>query len=620
MSFFRRISLYLVFAYLLYSCSSLESEIKLPNFIWITSEDNSKHYLKLFDENGVNTPNIEALAKEGITFKNAFSNAPVCSVARSTLISACYAPRIGAQFHRKLKSVNMPDELKMFPAYLKAAGYYTTNNNKEDYNILKGDEVWSESKKGASWRNRMTDQAFFHVENIGVCHEYQLHFSQEHLASNIQNLNTKDIYVHPYHPNTEVFQYTNAYYREKIVEMDEQVGAVIAELEKDNLIDDTFIFYFSDHGGVLPGSKGYVYEVGLHVPLVVYIPKNFKHLINLEPGTSSDGFINFTDLGATVLNLAGIQIPQGIDGQPFLGKEITSEMLSSRDQSFSYADRFDEKYDMVRAIRKGKYKYIRSFQPFNHDALMNNYRYKQIAYQEWKDLYLKGQLNEAQSRFFQPRPAELLFDIEIDPFETNNLANDENYKNTLIRMQEMLEKQLKKMPDLSFYPEFYLIENAFDNPVAFGQKQKKAIQKYIDIANLQLKDFESVKKKIIYSLGSTDTWERYWALIVCSSFGETAKEMKNLVQKIALTDTENINKVRAAEFLGIIRSSHPSNVMTSSLYAAQNIGEALLILNSITLMKSFHLDYKFNIDITKIPEVIKRDKEVKNRLSFFGLI
>ena len=116
-----------------------------PNIVWITSEDNSKHYLKLFDEDGIETPNIEWLAERGITFTRAFSNAPVCSVARSTLISGCYGPRIGTQFHRKLKIVPMPQNLEMFPAYLRKAGYYTSNNSKEDYNVTKKDDVWDES-------------------------------------------------------------------------------------------------------------------------------------------------------------------------------------------------------------------------------------------------------------------------------------------------------------------------------------------------------------------------------------------------------------------------------------------------------------------------------------------
>ena len=147
-----------------------------PNFVWITSEDNSKHYLKIFDPHGVETSNIARLARHGLVFRHAFSNAPVCSVARSTLISGCYGPRIGAQFHRKLRMVSMPDSLKMFPAYLRAAGYHTSNNSKEDYNIAKTNDVWDESSRSATWKNRQKNQPFFHVQNFGTTHESRLHF------------------------------------------------------------------------------------------------------------------------------------------------------------------------------------------------------------------------------------------------------------------------------------------------------------------------------------------------------------------------------------------------------------------------------------------------------------
>ena len=142
----------LFFALLLVAAPFLAGAADRPNVLWIMSEDNSTHYLKLYHENGATTPNIEALAAHGLTFNHAFSNAPVCSVARTTLITSCYAPRIGTQFHRRSVSATMPEGLRMFPAYLRDAGYYTTNNSKEDYNATKSKDVWDDSSKNASWR------------------------------------------------------------------------------------------------------------------------------------------------------------------------------------------------------------------------------------------------------------------------------------------------------------------------------------------------------------------------------------------------------------------------------------------------------------------------------------
>ena len=278
-----------------------------PNIVWITSEDNSTHYMSLFNKNGIETPNIESIASQGLTFTNAFSNSPVCSAARSTLISGCYGPRLASHYHRKIEPVPMPDSLQMFPVYLKEAGYYTTNNSKEDYNIIKTQPVWNESSNTATWKNRNQSQPFFHVQNIHTTHEGRLHFTKEGMDTVINKTALNSFSIQPNHPQTELFRYTNAFYRDKIRQMDSEVGEVINELKKDGLFENTIIFYFGDHGGVLPGSKGYLYETGLHVPLVVYIPHKFESLMDQEIGTKVNGFVSFVDFASTVLNLAGVQ-------------------------------------------------------------------------------------------------------------------------------------------------------------------------------------------------------------------------------------------------------------------------------------------------------------------------
>ncbi|WP_422084038.1 sulfatase [Ulvibacterium sp.] len=606
----------LILSGMLLSCQSERDDLPPPNIVWITSEDNSKHYLKLFDENGVSAPNIESLARQGLVFTRAFSNAPVCSVARSTLISGCYGPRIGAQYHRKYIPVPMPDSLQMFPWYLRKAGYFTSNNQKKDYNIIEGKGVWDESSGEATWRNREGDQPFFHVFNIGISHESGLHFSSQEMDSIPTETSENSFKIQPNHPQTPTFAYTNAYYRDKIRVMDGKVGEVLDQLRKDGLMDNTFIFYFGDHGGVLPGSKGYLYETGLHVPLVVHIPEKYKHLIHMPTKNTVQGFVSFVDFGPTVLNLAGIPIPENMDGRPFLGPKITTDELNARDVTFSYADRFDEKYDMVRAVRKGKFKYIRSYTPFNPDGLVNNYRYKQLAYQEWRAMYAVGGLNEIQSAFFEAREPELLFDVEADPFETVNLADQTDYENVLSDMRQTLDTWAKGLRDLSFFPEHHLIEQAFTDPVTFGNEQHESIKRYMAISNLSLSSFGEVKSQLIAGLQSPDPWERYWSIIVCSSFGKRAKSLENQIGKLALNDSELINKVRAAEFLGIVQSSNPSEIMTQALYESKKPSEALLILNSIVLMQSSNADYMFNLDINKIAPMVAEDSQVKRRLDY----
>ena len=518
--FLKKIVTLLLITVFLFSCEEKEEKKESPNIVWLVSEDNSKHFLKLYDEGGASMPNVEALAEKGIVFNNAFSNAPVCSVARSTIISGCYAPRVGAQYHRRMELAPMPEGLKMFPEYLREAGYYTTNNSKEDYNFIKSENVWDESSQNASYQNRKSNQPFFHVQNFGDTHEGQLHFTKAQMDSIETKTPQENVAVFPYHPDTPLYRFTNAYYRDLHQKVDAQIGDFIKQLEEEGLMENTIVFYYGDHGGVLPRSKGYIYESGLNVPMVVYVPEKWKHLAPTKMGSRTDAFVQFIDLAPTVLNIAGVDIPEQIDGKPFLGKTVTNENLNKRNTTFGYADRFDEKYDLVRSIRKDNYKYIRNYQPFNIDALFNFYRYKMLAYKEWQQFFEDGKLNEEQEQFFKARAPEALYDIEKDPHELHNLATDPSYESTLKELRSNLQNQVKSMPDLSFYPESYFLEAGLSNPIAFGQQNKSEIAELIDIADLSLQSFEESKEEIAEALKSDNPWKRYWGLMVCSSFGK----------------------------------------------------------------------------------------------------
>ena len=566
-----------------------------PNFVWLISEDNSKHFMKLFDETGPSTPNIEKLAEHGLIFDRAFSNAPVCSVARSTLITSCYAPRIGTQFHRKEKIVPMPEGLRMFPAYLRDAGYYTTNNKKEDYNAIKTEDVWNESSGKAHWRGRAAGQPFFHQQSsYKVTHESSLHFPASTMETPTET-DPASVYLAPCHPDTPTFRYTYARYHDRIQEMDRQIGQMVAQLTEEGLLEDTFIFYFGDHGGVLPGSKGYIWERGLHVPMVVRVPKNWRHLVDAENGTRVKGFVNFIDMGPTLLHLAGIDVPEGFDGRPFLGKGVSLAEVNSRDETFGHADRLDEKYDLVRTLRKGNLKYMRSYQPFNFDGLQNDYRYKMLAYEEWRDLYKAGKLNDIQSQFFESRPAEALYDLESDPEETTNLAGDPKYATALADMRKRLADRVKGLPDLSLFPESYLVDEGFDNPVAFGLAHKEEIAQLVDVADLSLLPFADAEPGIEKALDSRNPWQRYWGLIVCSSHGKAAKPFIAKARKFADYDPELLVRVRAAEFLGLMGAADPRPTITDALLKSESTVEANLILNTAVLLQDGKPGYAFDL-------------------------
>lgn len=528
-----------------------------PNIVWIVSEDNSKHYLKLFDENGAEAPHIEALAAEGITFTRAFSNAPVCSVARTTLATGCYAPRLGTQFHRRASPATLPAGLKAFSELLREAGYYTSNRSKEDYNFVKSRGTWDDSSKNGDWRNR-PDAAipFFHMQSHAESHEGSLHFDASLTETEKTTHDPAAVKLPPYFPDTPLFRYTMARYLDRMQAIDGIVGQTVAKLKADGLLEDTFVFYFGDHGGVLPRSKGYLYETGLHVPLVVRIPEKWKHLVDLERGSRMDGFVSFIDFAPTVLTLAGVAVPAEMDGRAFLGKGVTAAEVAARDTTIGYADRFDEKYELVRSLRVGNWKYIRSYQPHYADGIQNNYRYQMAAYREWRDLYDEGKLGSDQRQFFEAKAHERLYDLSTDPHELKNLATEAAHRAKLREMRETLQERLKALPDLGFIPENILVREAMDDPAAYGRARAAEIATLIDTADLMLQPFAESEVALRKALVSDNEKVRYWAAAVCAAYGQEAVELVDLVKEL-LDDPGAMVRVRAIEYLGMVGELDP---------------------------------------------------------------
>ena len=581
------------------SCNSDER----PNIIWLVSEDNSIHFMDLYSKDGAKMPNISSLAKKGVVFNNAFSNAPVCSVARSTIITGVYGPTIGTQYHRKAYPVNLPKYIKPLPLYLRDAGYYTTNNNKEDYNFKKENEIWDESSSKATYKNRKVNQPFFHVQNFGDTHEGRLHFDEEYFKKEIENFNIENTPTFPYHPDTPIFRFTRELLYKHHMSLDSKIGEFIKDLEKQGLMENTIIFYYGDHGGVLPRSKGYLYESGLNIPMVVYVPKKWKNLSPFHIGTKTSAFIDFLDLVPTVLSLAGIEIPNYLDGTPFLGKKINKESIEQQNITFGYADRFDEKYDLVRSVRKGKYKYIRNFQPFNVDGLYNFYRYKMLAYKEWYNLFVEGKLNKYQAKFFLPKQPEELYDVKKDPHEINNLAKKTNFKNELIELRSQLKKQIISKNDLSFFPEPYFLKKGLENPIDFGKKNKELLISLIEVANLNIYPFQEVRKKIADALNDNNPWIKYWGLIACSSFGMKAEENIDKINAIFEDENEeNLVRIRALEFLLLNNLKYNVLIMEDLMKSPTNLMEAALMFNSLALFKTINPDFKIELPKSIFPK------------------
>lgn len=588
-----------------------------PNIVWIMSEDNSVHYLDHFFQGGADTPAIKQLASDGVTFTRAYSCAPVCSVARTTLITSCYAPRLGTQYHRRSEMIELPNDMKMFPEYLRAAGYYTTNNSKEDYNATGNKQAWNNSSKKASWRNRPTSQTpFFHVQTFTDSHESSLHFDQKTFQQTKTAHDPELVTLPPYLPDTSLVRYTHARYLDRMQQIDQRVADVVDQLKADGVWDNTIVFYFGDHGGVLPRSKGYAYDTGLHVPLVIRIPERYRSEWNLEAGSRDDRYVEFVDFGPTVLSMAGVNAPKEIDGDPFLGNTVASN--ENFTTALGYADRFDEKYDLVRSLHRGKFHYIRNYQPFYPDALYNEYRYNMLAYQQWRDLNQSGELNLKQAAFFQPRPVEMLFDLEADPFEVNNLAGNPQYSQQLSEMREELRERLKQLPDLSFLTEPVCVPEAANSPITFAHAQQDRIGKLLDIADTCLTNSDADQELLTSAIQSSDPLERFWAATSLASYaGGNGKEIPEAFvdkARTLLKDENVMVRARAAEAFLVLAGNDPMETLLTCLSDSQSELQALWILNAIVFVNDSYPTERPR-DLSKVESPLKGG-EINRRLKY----
>jgi N-sulfoglucosamine sulfohydrolase len=440
-----------------------------PNIVWISAEDLSPD-LGSYGDGYAATPTLDQLAREGARFTHVFSSAPVCAPSRSAIITGMYPTTIGSM-HMRSKAVP-PAGVRAFTEYLRAAGYYCTNRSKTDYNFeappsnRPPDTVWDESSEKAHWRNRPDPrQPFFAVFNITTTHEGQIRLDEAAFAKVTAPLEASMRHdpsravLPPYYPDTPLVRRDWARYYDLITVMDGQVKAILRQLEDDGLADGTVVFFWGDHGRGLPRAKRFTYDSGLRVPLIVRWPGA------VAPGSVVGDLVSLMDLGPTVLALAGVPIPEHMQGQPFLGPGKPA----ARRFVLGHRDRMDEAYDMMRTVRDTRYRYIRNFYPGRPYAQHIEYMEEMPTMREWRRRYKDHMnavgpeygtaLNPVQLLFMAPeKPAEELYDLDTDPYEIRNLAGSPEHQSVLARMRQTLEAWQQETGDLGLVPEAALRE------------------------------------------------------------------------------------------------------------------------------------------------------------------
>ncbi len=568
-----------------------------PNILWISSEDNGPH-LGCYGDDYAVTPHLDALSKKSLRYTRASSTAPVCAPARTTVISGIYPPSTGAEHMRSM--TKLPDAFKMFPVYLRELGYYCTNQSKEDYNLEKTGQVWDVSSGKAHWQNRVDGQPFFAVFNYTISHESKIRNAIE--AENRIHDPAK-ARVPAYHPDTPEVRKDWAQYYDRVTMMDEQCGAALKEIDDAGLADDTIVIYWGDHGSGMPRNKRWPYNSGLHVPMMMHVPEKWQHLAPKEyaAGGTSDRLVGFIDLAPTMLSLVGLEPKEWMQGHAFAGPHQTEP------QKFSYGfrGRMDERYDLVRTVMDKRYVYLRQYMPHRIYGQYIDYMFATPTTRVWHDKFHAGELNEAQSHFWEPKPSEELYDLHSDPDEVTNLAasDDVEHQKILAEMRAAHKAWERDIRDIGFLPEAEVHSRSTgSSPYEMGHDPKQYdfddVFAGADLATMQRAED---LPKIVALLDSDDSAVRYWGATGLLIHGQAGVAAGGEKLVIALDDSSASVAIVAAEALGrfseneALRLRSLDKILAHSNVATGNVFEAILATNA--------LDYLDEVALPKLDEI-----------------
>lgn len=556
--------------------SSSAQPSERPNILWIVSEDNSP-LIGAYGDEFATTPNIDRLASEGVRYTNAFATVPVCAPSRSTLITGMYPSSVGTLHMRSYYPV--PDFVRFFPRYLRDAGYYTSNNAKKDYNTVDQPEAWNESSQKATYLNRSAGQPFFAVFNIAISHESSLHTP---IADADLQHDPEKVPIPPYHPRTKEMKHDWAQYYDKVTAMDAQVGKILADLDASGERENTIVFYYSDHGGVPGRSKRYMFESGLRVPLVIRFPEKFKHLAPGAPGSTTDRLVTFVDFPPTILSLTGIQPPGYLQGKAFLGEK----KVNADPYAFSVRGRMDERLDMVRSVRDKKYRYVRNYMPHKIYGQYLEYLWRAPSMPSWEAEWRKGTLNEIQSAFWKPKPAEELYDVEADPHNVNNLAGKAEYGKVVENFRQALRKWMLDTRDVGFVPEPMMLEISKRQTLyEYAHSDQYPLERIVETAELASSRDPGDLNEIILRLSDSHPVVRYWAATGCLVLGKRAAPAKKVLRKL-LQDDEISVRIAAAEALYVLGEKQASLKCLQDALKSANLIARLHALNALEEMGS----------------------------------
>ena len=520
-----------------------------PNILWLSIEDAGTQ-LGAYGDNQAVTPNLDRLAAAGVRFDRAYATAPVCAVARSSLITGIYSVAQGSQFMRT--DIVVPEQVRPFPALMREAGYFTTNRSKTDYQFETPEGVWDRQGDGhRDWNERPDPaQPFFSVINFTGTHE-----SQNRGEYDAQLFDPAKLKIPPYYPDTPEVRRLWASYYQNIHEADLWVAQQLERLRKDGLDEDTIVVFWSDHGVGFPRAKRWIYDAGLHVAMIAHVPEKWRDRIPLGAlNGASPELVSFIDFAPTMLSLAGAERPDYLQGRVFMGpdREPAPEYL------FGHRDRMDETIDIIRALTGQRYKYIRNFEPFK--PYLHYVEYAEVN--AWNGMtrairqaHAEGG-NAVADWYFKSKPVEELYDLENDPHETNNLAADPAHAETMKAMRTALFAEQRRIGDLGSIPEPLLREwrETYGSEYAIRTEHRHLLDAaWAILRNLHLLSVDGFSDYILDDNAAV----RYWAAIGLGNRATDSGARVRIEQSLVylLGDPETIVRIAAARSLLLIDDS-----------------------------------------------------------------
>jgi len=526
-----------------------------PNILWITCEDISPH-LGCYGDPYAHTPHLDTLAAEGVRYDKAFAPAPLCTPARSTLISGLYACSLGT--HNLRGTMPLSPKIRPFTQYLREAGYYCSNNEKEDYNFDTPPGTWDESSGTAHWRKRAPGQPFFSVFNFMLTHQSQTRYDPVELKKRNAALPAEarhdpgDAPVPPYYPDTPAVRANLAALHTQITLMDLKVRELLDQLEQDGLSRETIVFFYSDHGDGLPRGKRWLFDSGLRVPLIIRFPEKYASLSPGKPGSVCQDLVSFVDFAPTVLSLIGLPVPQAMQGRPFLG----GAKQKPRGHVFAMRDRVDEVLEVSRSVRDRRYLYIRNF--FPHRGRMQRSFYSELTPIRIQIRRLDRQDRLAGAAAWlaaAEKPAEELYDTDTDPFQIENLAADPAHRSRLERMRDVLYDWMLEIGDTGLVPEAELVRRAAGRSPYDVVRDDAAfpLDKILETAD-RVGRGPSHLPALRTALTDPEPGVRYWAATALAALGSSAAAAAGEL-RMALNDPSANVRFPAAEALARIGDS-----------------------------------------------------------------